>query len=781
MDIPSIVVLVLLSSYLVHSSSSNSSNSATAEATSNLTVLSLLPYPHPEGQLQPSWDEGHTLFLTEQMAVDMLNANPDILPGYNLLLASSDSGCNIRSRATLSLVRDTLNSMEPIVGLVGPGCSVSASTVGPLSGREKIALINVHIAGSLLLKDRNRYPYSFGTLDSTEVFAKTIIQLIKDLGWKNVSALYDESRLYYYSTVKLMEREIKADQNLKDLDYFFSATYETFIPLDLIKNRYRIVLLFVGPDLLSKILCLALKNDMVQPIYQFLIVSRVADEVRETRFTYDHMDRECNRTERNKIITNMLVIHYQLKPLNVTTKTHSGLSYEMFDSMYRKKVEDFNTLQRASGRNLTIRPSFWASSYFDAAWSLGLALNHSMAEVNLSTYRFNQPNNSMIIKEKLLELAYEGVSGRIKFDKNSGYAQRNVDIYQVNSSGDMVRVGYYHRINETITIPGTRGWGFNNGHFDSVTVILTAPRFLAIPVLCITAFGFLLVLILQVLTIYYRKCKSVKATSPKVTQLAFIGCYIEVLGSLTNVWIDIYTDKIHPKANCELWHLLNTAAAIGTALIFGTLCARTWRLYRIFVHYNNPGKYMSERFLISCVLLFVMVNIMIIIVWIITDPFTQKVLPYRKEFEEVKEGGVTVNIRIVQNVIHTCTQRYLVLWCVFLMLINVIFMAGAVLLAYLTRHIPYNNFKTRGVMSLSYILTALLGLGFSVYTILLTQQTYSAIVFRFVVVSLLLNFYIYLSCFLLFFPPLYPVLYPALAPELTRMGSALKRCLHSFK
>lgn len=204
--------------------------------TRKLHILSLLPYPDPTGE-QPSWDEGHTLFLAEQMAVDRLNAQHDVLPGYNLTLIRSDSGCNIQYKATLSLLNDILYSEDPIVGMVGPGCSTSTSTVASLSGRDRIALINVHIAGSLQLAERQRYPYSFGTLDSTEVFVKTILELIRDMEWNRVSALYDESRLYYYSTAVLLGKRIRAANeagNGTKVQYFGSAVYDTHIPLSAI-------------------------------------------------------------------------------------------------------------------------------------------------------------------------------------------------------------------------------------------------------------------------------------------------------------------------------------------------------------------------------------------------------------------------------------------------------------------------------------------------------------------------------------------------------------------
>lgn len=727
-----------------------------------LHILSMLPYPDPGGQ-QPSWDEGHTLLLTEQMAVERLNAHEGILPGYNLTLVRSDSGCNIKSKATLSLINDTLYSEAPIVGMVGPGCSTSAFTVGSLSGRDRIAIINVHIAGSLLLANRSIYAYSFSTLDSTEVFVKTLLQLIQDMKWQRVSALYDESRLYYYSTAQLMEQKIREKNKARsdsqpELQYFSSAVYNTHIPLNVIKNEYRIIILFVGPDFLSRILCLALRSGMLHPVYQFIIVSRVADEINPVNFTYQQDNVACNEDDIQQMITNILVIHYQLTPLNETKQTDSGISYTEFHKQYLEMVSNFSPPPTEQPRNdLIIRPSFWAAAYFDAAWSLGLALHNSMADVNLSTYRFGQSENSEVIRERLWELSFEGVSGTIQFDKNTGYAHRNVDIYQINASHAMEKIGYYDQPIQKINLTIARN-NFISGQFENVTIILTAPKALGPPVLIITAIGFALVMTLQILTIHYRNFKSVKASSPRISQLAFFGCYIQVLGCVANVCIDVYTEKISPHTNCTLWHLLNIAASIGTTLIFGTVCARTWRLYRIFVHFKDPGRLLSERVLITMVMLFVVIDTAICIIWVATDPFTPNQSKPVKVIEEVKQGNTTMNLRIVNKVIHACSQRNFVLWCLLLVLFNMIFVGGAVVLAFLTRHIPYNNFKSRGIMSFAYILTGILGLGFSLYTILLTQFSYSVIVFRFLVVSFLLNAYVYLSCLLIFLPPLYPVL-----------------------
>lgn len=512
----------------------------------------------------------------------------------------------------------------------------------------------------------------------------------------------------------------------------------------------------VGPDFLSKILCLAaLRYGMVHPVYQFLIVSRVADEINPVTFTYERDNFTCEHEDIQRIITNVLVIHYQLKPLNESAQTDSGLSYTEFNNLYLKKVDNFVPPPIEGAQNLTIRPSFWAAAFFDAVWSLGLALNDSMETVNLTAYKFQQQNNSNIIRERLRELGFEGVSGVIRFDNATGYAQRNVDIYLINATGSMLNTGYYNRLTESLNLTTDN---FISGKFENITIVVTAPQALAPPVLMVTATGFILVLILQILTIYYRNFKSVKASSPRISQLAFIGCYIQVMACVTNVCVDVYTDKISPNTNCVLWHVLNIAAAIGTTLIFGTVCVRTWRLYRIFMHFNDPGKLLSERVLITAVIVFVVIDIAISIAWVMKDPFLPTQPEPVRDLEEVKEGNVTTNIRIVNKEIHACSQKYFLLWCLLLIFFNMIFVGGAVVLAFLTRHIPYKDFKSRGAMSFAYIMTGILGLGFSLYTILLTQLTYSAIVFRFLVVSFLLNGYVYLSCLLLFLPPLYPLL-----------------------
>ena len=68
-----------------------------AETASNHTsVLKLLVVLNlqqgPMEQWVPSWDRGHEILPLAQQAIDRINRDPSILPGYNLELVSVDSG-----------------------------------------------------------------------------------------------------------------------------------------------------------------------------------------------------------------------------------------------------------------------------------------------------------------------------------------------------------------------------------------------------------------------------------------------------------------------------------------------------------------------------------------------------------------------------------------------------------------------------------------------------------------------------------------------------------------
>jgi len=94
--------------------------------------------------------------------VDHVNNRSDVLRDYSLELIAADGGCNVTSKARISLVSQLFHSGKQIVGIIGPLCSDSAKVVGARAGRSEIALISIHQGSSAVLADRTTYPYSIG-------------------------------------------------------------------------------------------------------------------------------------------------------------------------------------------------------------------------------------------------------------------------------------------------------------------------------------------------------------------------------------------------------------------------------------------------------------------------------------------------------------------------------------------------------------------------------------------------------------------------------------------
>ena len=78
--------------------------------------------------------------------------------------------------------------------------------------------------------------------------------------------------------------------------------------------------------------------------------------------------------------------------------------------------------------------------------------------------------------------------------------------------------------------------------------------------------------------------------------------------------------------------------SFGLTLVLGTLTMKTWRLYKIFVHYMNPGKFLSNKTLLLFVCCLTLVDLVICITWFVFDPIT---ISYEEDSRNNLEGVIT--------------------------------------------------------------------------------------------------------------------------------------------
>lgn len=712
-------------------------HSASPPANSTIYLLSLLPYPDPDGRsaLQPFWDEGPTLYLAAELAVELINNNPDILNGYTLELLQGDSGCNIVSKASNALVENLFRDNRQVLGIIGPGCSDSGLLVSKVVSTDKrdISIPTLHLGGSPLFAKRKKFPYSFSMVDFTDTFANTIIALMGQNNWKNVIVLYDESLIYYTTTLEYFQRNLQSGAAIP----VASLVYESHVPFRNIRNsQNRVILLLVGQNLFSRILCLAFRNGFVYPTYQWVFMNQVLDDLRPVSTTYDGIQVNCSLQEMQEAGKQSIFLQYHFEPLDLRKPTDTGLSHKQFEKKYRKMIKRYN---RRTHSTLQIQPNFlWAAVYFDTAWAMALALNNSVEELksrglDLAQFRYGQNQVTDIVRKQLVELSFEGISGRIKFNTTTGFVSRGINVFQLRNN-ELKLVMYFNGTN-LLQLSKTKLQAIED-NFDNYGTISKVPTGVSSLFMVITMLILILLASFQCISIVYRDSPSVKASSLRLIHMAYLGCYLIVAGVVCASVATLYNS--HPERKCEIVQADFLLVFCGMTLIFVTIYVRTWRLYRIFVHFTDPGILISDKVLFSFVCLCLVVELPALLAWGFADPIRPETVQSSSlEFIRIK-----------------CTSESLRTWFLSLFSYNATFLLLSCYYALRCNKIYQKDFKSNVILILAYLVTIELTMGVCIYFLL--PQTDNPLP-NYLTINVTLLLYT-VSCWIfLFLPPILPL------------------------
>ena len=185
---------------------------------------------------------------------------------------------------------------------------------------------------------------------------------------------------------------------------------------------------------------------------------------------------------------------------------------------------------------------------------------------------------------------------------------------------------------------------------------------------------------------------------------------------------------------------------LSFTMIMGIVTLRTWRLYRIFTHYLNPGKLISNPGLITILAIFILIDLLIAAVWTAVDPMRFEIIEY------TPQNGPTDKLHIEQ----TCNATYSLVWTgISLMYMSTLLLA-MVMLSILTERIPNPKFATTSLRVFSYIFFTVSIIGFPLYYFYLHLDPHSNI--DFIIFSVMVNIQSLIVLVYVVTPPLLPVL-----------------------
>lgn len=723
------LLLLLLSSVLFVT---NCQENGDGELRRDLNVLLLLPFQFdasaPE---QPSYTDGPIIRPGADLAVEEINDRRDLLDGYTLNITVANSACNLADETILDFVRTYFHSDLSFVGSVGPACSDAAEIISPIISQDSTALLNFHIVSSPRLTNRNRYGYSFGTVGSSHAYVGLFLYLMRENEWDRIAVLYEESKIFYLTAYDLLVEQLPRVSPQSRI-VFSAPISETELPLSTVSNQQvRVVFILSTSDLAHRMMCLIKRRftELIFPTFQFVFI-----EVRNFFFHYpaifflDGKQYQCSVKEITQVMEGFLLTHVRLEATNQSTELVSGISYAEYYSQYKDRVNGSTTE--------------WANPVYDGIWSLALALNNSIPRLkniglDIADCTFGNKLATDIIRDEALKLSFQGASGHISFSNATGYTNASVDLHQIMNNTSVL-VGYYDETTDDL-------FRVSEGEFvesSFSTVELLVHPALATFFILASVVAVLLMVITHILTLHFRHFPAIKASSYRLSQLAYVGCYMIIVVFLCFTVQNVaHTTAVNTTSLCILqaWLL-----PLGFTLILATVTAKTWRLYRIFVHLKKPGRFLSDWVLTIAVLILAGIDLCICLVW--TALFNFRIL----------RNDRIVGDNMVEVRVECHSDEYYVYFGT-LTLYQGVIMSTALVLALLTKDIRHESFRTKSIVVLVYFLTITLFLGFPLYLILSATGA-SGVNIEYTVLSLTYLAVVYQSFAFLFFPPVLSML-----------------------
>lgn len=611
----------------------------------DLQIISMLPYPDYKSSASTMGQRGGQRIVPAiNLALEQINARPDILSDYTLHLYESVDGCNHFTDTFVSfakIINSAVDKSPVKVAVIGPKCSDSVLLLSPLLSHNAFPTVSIHLGNIPHREALSLSKYSFGIVDSLSTGVKLLVELVLRNNWKKVSVLYSESDVHFYVSYQEFIAELR---NHSEHSIEFSAPiYKTYIPLQELKDSYtRVVLSFTGGDISMQLMCMAYHAHMTFPTYQWLHFGGwVEGNLREVNFSYNGRAYYCSGEELREAVTGVLTVNWDLQVAD-DVKTYSNLTYSEYIERYEEKL---------SGLNATIS----ANPAYDAVWALALALNASdellkrTKGISLADFEQHRKDMTGVIAQQLYNVSFTGVSGKILFDNKTGFTDRTLHLRQLNKSSSKV-IAIYSR-SEGLALNGEENLVSSEFATETVHVLSLAG---AICILTITSIPLFVAVLTQITSIAYRRYQPIKASSYRLNQIAYPGCYLASAGIILSTVLEtFYLGPIH-NALCATvpWCL-----SIGLTLVLGTMCVKSWRLYRI---YSASSKlqpitnqlYLKDPMLSLGVLALVTVDVLICLLWTILDQ------PTWSEHSNKMIGGSTP----VKQVLMTCTSEQGNIW-----------------------------------------------------------------------------------------------------------------------
>ena len=670
----------------------------------SLPVLVLLPYPDPRDD--SGWDRGLELLPAARLAVKEINNNSGILPGYEIqLIERSSDGCG-RSVIINGLSNFAGNALqyEPnttnAIAVIGLACSTVTASVSPLAGRESVDLLQMAMSISEIFRDKITYRHLWRVLPSSSVFVSTTIALMERFHWTRVAQIFDGNGVLFQTTANDFRNRIKSnssytllvDQAIDEGDSFIQSA------LDLIQTAgARIIFVSVTLPESVQLLCAAAKRNLIWPGYVWILYTRTLEEFINNAV--------CDLEILIPALENVTLLDLPLQGRDLDDVLVSGRTYREYLDEYDSEVATLSgedEFQRYLS-DFTFVNNRFANPMYDEVWALALAINSSLPELetkhlSLQDYEYNNIVITNVIEDHLKSVSFAGAVAEINFDRNNREAVTPINILQIRN-GKNVMIGRYNGLQNNLSL-----WNISEESIPSDDFVVRYELLntvYAIYIYTVASLLFVFVTLMLCLMLGLHNTPQVRAMSPLLSLLIFLGCYQLLFASIFETTHQFIPQQLASSTYSVICFLEYWSSQNGVNLITATVLMRLVRIYHVFTHFGKTNRLWQDRYLFFLILLISCLPDLLIILRIIVNP-----IQYTEEATYLLTESPPVKLISTE-----CSSEYKDVFDLITVTYTMLLVFVLLVFAILSRKIDRNNFKDTKKISIfvfSYIFIVLM-------------------------------------------------------------------------
>uniref|UniRef100_A0A182KGY4 G-protein coupled receptors family 3 profile domain-containing protein n=1 Tax=Anopheles christyi TaxID=43041 RepID=A0A182KGY4_9DIPT len=640
-----------------------------------VTILGLFELSSKEGGERR---EGHSELAAAQLAVQHINRR-GLLLGYKLKLITNDTKvCDPGVGIDRFFHALYTHQSKRIIMVLGSACSEVTESLAKIVPYWNILQVSFG-STSPALSDRREFPLFYRTVAPDSSHHPARIAFLMRFGWDTVATFSQNEEGYSLAVNDLVTELERANITCAATISFAETDFKEQLKLLRVYN-------------------LGMYGAEYAWILQDTYISSwwLAGESETS---------PCTSKALLTAVENLIIVSSYNSIVGMGTAL-SGLTNDIF-------------LQKLREMNVTGAVSQFAPQTYDAVWAMALALRGAekswsqmvTERVHLADYDYTRYDIAQELLRQFDLLKFNGISGPVSFE---GADRIGTTSFHQIRRGQLEMIAFYYPKNATLDF----GCRYCVPIVWADGQVPIAKRILKLRVDTIDPLAFYTVVILSLigigisvlflgLNLRFRKLKAIKLSSPKLSTITVCGCILVYTATIllgldhsTLPWSRVTFSTI---CMARIYFL-----SAGFSLAFGSMFAKTFRVYRIFTHSAGGlcrDKILRDTQLISVIGALLLVDAFVVSFWMAADPMERHLHNLSLEISATDRSVVFL------PQVELCRSRHYESWLGMLYAYKGLLLLVGVYMAWQTR-----NVKISALNDSQYI-------GISVYSVVITSAS----------------------------------------------------------